>query len=163
MCTSCGKQLTLGARFCAECGAVVQNPPSAPEVTGTIHALGSASDSGPLPPVGNFESESVEPGSHVLLIVRGPGTGSRIELNGDEMIAGRSPDTAIFLDDITVSRVHATLKRSGVGWELVDKGSLNGTYVNRDRVDRVELAKGDEIQIGKYRFHYLVGSAEGAV
>lgn len=133
-----------------------------PDVTGTIHALGTTTDSGPLQPIEPSDSSTVEPGSHVLLIVRGPGTGSRIELSGEEMSAGRSPETAIFLDDITVSRVHATFKRSGSGWQLVDQGSLNGTYVNRDRVDSVELTKGDEIQIGKYRFHYLVGSAEGA-
>lgn len=162
LCTSCGKPLTPDARFCAECGAVVRSIPNTPDVTGTIHALGTTTDSGPIQPIETSDSSSVEPGSHVLLIVRGPGTGSRIDLGGDEMSAGRSPETAIFLDDITVSRVHATFKRSGVGWQLVDQGSLNGTYVNRDRVDSVELANGDEIQIGKYRFHYLVGSVEGA-
>ena len=77
------------------------------------------------------------------------------------MTAGRSPETAIFLDDITVSRQHATFKRVAGEWTLVDLGSLNGTYVNRDRVDTVALSKGDEIQIGKYRFHYLVGPGGG--
>lgn len=161
LCTSCGKPLTPGARFCAECGAVVQRPPASPDVTGTIHSLGTTTDSGPLPPIDSPESADLEPGSHVLLIVRGPASGSRIELVGDEMTAGRSPETAIFLDDITVSRQHATFKRVGGGWQLVDLGSLNGTYVNRDRVDTVDLNKGDEIQIGKYRFHYLVGPGGG--
>lgn len=114
-----------------------------------------------MEPIETPESASVEPGGHVLLIVRGPGAGSRIELTGTEMTAGRAPETAIFLDDITVSRVHAVLKRTVAGWLLVDEGSLNGTYVNRDRVDAVELVNGDEIQIGKYRFHYLAGLQEG--
>jgi hypothetical protein len=161
LCTSCGKPLTPDARFCADCGAVVQRLPSTPDVTGTIHALGTTTDSGPLQPVESPESANLAPGSHVLLVVRGPATGSRIELVGDEMTAGRSPDTAIFLDDITVSRQHATFKRTDSGWRLHDLSSLNGTYVNRDRVDSVDLTKGDEIQIGKYRFHYLVGPDEG--
>lgn len=161
LCTSCGKPLTPEARFCAECGAVVQRPPASPEVTGTIHSLGTTTDSGPLQPVESPERTSVPPGSQILLIVRGPGSGSRIELVGDEMTAGRSPETSIFLDDITVSRQHATFKRSGADWQLVDLGSLNGTYVNRDRVDTVVLHSGDEIQIGKYRFHYLVGPDGG--
>ncbi len=161
LCTSCGKPLTPDARFCAECGAVVQRLPSTPDVTGTIHALGTTTDSGPIQPVKSPESEDVAPGSHVLLIVRGPASGSRIELVGDQMTAGRSPETAIFLDDITVSRQHATFNRTDSGWQLRDLSSLNGTYVNRNRVDKVDLVKGDEIQIGKYRFHYLVGSSEG--
>ena len=161
LCTSCGKPLTPAARFCADCGAVVQAVPLTPDVTGTIHSLGTATDSGPIEPVQTVEAGAIEPGSYALLIARGPGIGSRIELSGLEMTVGRSPETAVFLDDITVSRVHATFKRSSTGWQLNDQGSLNGTYVNRDRVDSVELAMGDEIQIGKYRFHYLTGTTEG--
>lgn len=155
LCSSCGKALTPNARFCAECGAIVSQTPITPDVTGTIHALGTIADTGPIPKV--EVSDPVDPGSFVLRIVRGPAVGSRIELIGDEMAAGRAPETAIFLDDITVSRHHATFERTGTGWRVIDKGSLNGTYVNRNRVDTVDLHNGDEIQIGKYRFQYVAG------
>lgn len=137
--------------------------PTPSEITGTIHSLGTQSgDSGPLPSVQDPALAAVEPGSHVLLIVRGPAAGTRIELTGTHMTVGRAADTDVFLDDITVSRQHANFDRDGDNWILVDLGSLNGTYVNRQRVDRVELRNGDEIQIGKYRFHYARGAAAGA-
>jgi pSer/pThr/pTyr-binding forkhead associated (FHA) protein len=157
ICTSCGKPLTPGAKFCAECGAVVVAIPSSPDVTGTIHALGTTTDSGPLSPIEEPGQSTVEPGTFALLIVRGPAAGDRIELVGEEMMAGRSPDAEIFLDDITVSRQHARFEYESAAWRLVDCRSLNGTYVNRSRVDTVKLSHGDEIQIGKYRFHFLAG------
>jgi len=161
VCTNCGSALSVGDRFCSNCGAPVGDPAQAasPDITGTIFSLGTnQADSGPLEPVG---VEVVEPGSNVLLIVRGPGAGSRIELTDGQLIAGRAPDAEIFLDDITVSRQHARFELDGQNWVLVDLGSLNGTYVNRQRVDRVVLSNGDEIQIGKYRFHFIAGSMPG--
>ncbi len=158
ICTSCGKPLTPNARFCAECGAVVVAMPPAAEVTGTIHSLGTTTDSGPLAPLEAPEDAMVEHGSHALLIVRGPAAGEQIELVGDEMTAGRAPEAEIFLDDITVSRHHARFERNDSSWRLNDLHSLNGTYVNRDRVDTVDLEHGDEIQIGKYRFRFLASS-----
>lgn len=80
-----------------------------------------------------------------------------LELAESPTTVGRSSDTSIFLDDITVSRRHAQFETSGDGWALRDLGSLNGTYVNRRPIERVDLASGDEIQIGKYRFRYLIG------
>jgi pSer/pThr/pTyr-binding forkhead associated (FHA) protein len=135
----------------------------APDVTGTIHALGTQStDSGPLAAIDD-PADGVAPGTHVLMVVRGPATGSRIDLVGDRMTVGRSAETDIFLEDITVSREHANFERDGDGWVLVDLGSLNGTYVGRQRVDRVALVRGDEIQIGKYRFRYYNGETTGAL
>ncbi|MFZ1362402.1 MAG: FHA domain-containing protein [Candidatus Nanopelagicales bacterium] len=135
----------------------------ATDITGTIHALGTTpSDTGPLDPVGGEHSESVEPGQHVLYTVRGPGSGTRVELIGDEVTVGRSPEAGIFLDDITVSRIHAAFIRSGDTWEISDKGSLNGTYVNRSPVDSHVLEPGDEIQVGKYRFKYLSSTQDDA-
>lgn len=157
LCSVCGKELTPNARFCASCGAVVSESPV--EVTGTIHSLGTTTDSGPLTAVEPPELTKVAPGAYELLIVRGPAAGSRIELVGAEMSVGRSPDAAIFLDDITVSRLHAKFERADTGWKLVDLGSLNGSYVNRERIDSVSLTRGDQIQIGKYRFHYLAGDS----
>jgi len=157
ICTSCGEPLTPSAKFCAACGAVVVALPSSPDVTGTIYTLGTTTDSGPLPPLQEPEQATVEPGTYALLIIRGPAAGDRIELVGEQMMAGRSPDAGIFLDDITVSRQHARFEYDNVAWRLVDCHSLNGTYVNRNRVDAVQLSHGDEIQIGKYRFHCRAG------
>ena len=150
-------------RFCAECGASSPSFPPAhsaqQDITGTIHSLGTTTtDSGPLPVI--TPPELVEPGKHVLLIVRGPASGTRIFLEGDQLTVGRSPETDIFLDDITVSRQHARFVRNGDIWQLVDLGSLNGSYVNRERVDNIQLNYGDEIQIGKYRFHYITGDPQ---
>ena len=95
------------------------------------------------------------PGSSALLIVaRGPNSGSRFLLDSDRTTAGRHPDSDIFLDDVTVSRKHAEFVRERDGFRVRDIGSLNGTYVNRDRVDDVLLVVGDEVQIGKYRMTF---------
>ena len=86
----------------------------------------------------------------MLFRSRGPNEGASYPLIGDLVDVGRSPDSKIFLDDITVSRRHATFERTADGVVVQDVGSLNGTYVNRDRIDRRVLADGDEIQIGRY-------------
>ena len=88
---------------------------------------------------------------------RGPGAGSRFLLDLDVVQAGRHPDSEIFLDDVTVSRRHAEFHRSGTSFSVRDAGSLNGTYVNRDRIDSVGLRDGDEVQIGKYRLVFFSG------
>ena len=98
------------------------------------------------------------PTGHALLVVqRGPGSGSRFLLDKDVIQAGRNPDSDIFLDDVTVSRQHADFHRSGDSFTVTDSGSLNGTYVNRDRIDTVHLTDGDEVQIGKYRLVFFAG------
>ena len=100
------------------------------------------------------------PGGHALLVVqRGPSAGSRFLLDTETVTAGRSPDSEIFLDDVTVSRKHAEFRRTGDGFTVRDVGSLNGTYVNRDRIDSVLLQGGDEVQIGKFRLVYFASQA----
>jgi pSer/pThr/pTyr-binding forkhead associated (FHA) protein len=86
--------------------------------------------------------------------LRGPNAGSRFLLDTDAVSAGRHPDSDIFLDDVTVSRRHAEFRRGAQGFGVADVGSLNGTYVNRDRIDEVLLSNGDEVQVGKYRLVY---------
>lgn len=90
-------------------------------------------------------------GSALLVVQRGPNAGARFLLDGERTVAGRSPHADIFLDDVTVSRKHAEFLRRGAGFIVRDVGSLNGTYVQRQRIDETVLRPGDEVQIGKYR------------
>lgn len=94
-------------------------------------------------------------GSALLVTLRGPGAGSRFLLDDDQVLVGRSERSDIFLDDVTVSRKHAVFVRHGEGYAVRDSGSLNGTYVNRQRVDDAVLRTGDEVQIGKFRMVYF--------
>ena len=105
--------------------------------------------------------EALPSGSALLVVKRGPNAGSRFLLDQDTTSAGRHPDSDIFLDDVTVSRRHAEFRREGGDFVVVDVGSLNGTYVNRDLVDECLLKSGDEVQIGKYRLVFY-GSPKGA-
>jgi pSer/pThr/pTyr-binding forkhead associated (FHA) protein len=105
--------------------------------------------------------ENLPPGSAMLLVQRGPDAGARFLLDTDVVTVGRHPDSDIFLDDISVSRRHATFTRGDSGYVVSDLGSLNGSYVNRDRIDSdVALTGGDEVQIGKYRLIYFAGSSK---
>jgi len=90
----------------------------------------------------------------LLVVQRGPNAGARFLLDAERTTAGRQPSSDIFLDDVTVSRRHAEFVRDGERFRVRDVGSLNGTYVNRDRVDDVLLSAGDEVQIGKYRLTF---------
>ena len=100
---------------------------------------------------------SLPPGSALLLVMRGPNAGSRVRLDGDLTTAGRHPDSDIFLDDVTVSRRHVEFYRSGSRFTVRDVGSLNGTYVNRERIEETDLTGGDEVQVGKFRLVFLLG------
>jgi pSer/pThr/pTyr-binding forkhead associated (FHA) protein len=89
------------------------------------------------------------------LVKRGPNAGSTFLLKEDETTVGRDPRSAIFLDDVTVSRRHAIVRRRDGGWFVVDSGSLNGTYVNGEQVEETKLATGDEVQIGKFKLTFF--------
>jgi pSer/pThr/pTyr-binding forkhead associated (FHA) protein len=115
-------------------------------------------------PIGSSESGSlgaVAPGKAMLIVRSGPSEGTSFLLTADTTSIGRADNVDVMLDDVTVSRRHAELIRSSEGWVLRDSGSLNGTYVNRTLIDQVVLHAGDEVQIGKYRFVFLVGSVPG--
>ncbi len=103
--------------------------------------------------------ESLPHGSALLIALSGPNAGARFLLNADVTNAGRHPRTDIFLDDFTVSRRHAQFVREGNKFSVRDSGSLNGTYVNRERIDVAELHSGDEVQIGKYRLTFYRSQA----
>ena len=103
-------------------------------------------------------------GSALLIAHSGPNAGARFLLDSDATTAGRHPNADIFLDDVTVSRRHAEFRRTPSGaFEVVDAGSLNGTYVNHDRVDSVTLRSGSEVQIGKFRLTFYMSPAQATV
>jgi pSer/pThr/pTyr-binding forkhead associated (FHA) protein len=164
-CTACGTENSAGSRFCASCGAALPTPASGADVTSTI------STAGVLPDVDSeFSTEAhqgavdaLTPGSALLVVTRGPNAGSRVLLDQDVTAAGRHPDSDIFLDDVTVSRRHAEFRREGSGYAVHDVGSLNGTYVNRERIDATPLSGGDEVQIGKFRLVYLTAAVRAGV
>jgi hypothetical protein len=167
-CTQCGRAVAEDARFCSNCGTPIQRPEGAGapepggrrervgETTSTISISGiqaldseteAAEDSGP-----DLSSvESLPEGTALLVVQRGPNAGSRFLLDSDVTTAGRHPNSDIFLDDVTVSRHHVEFYRRGNSFGVRDVGSLNGTYVNRERIDEAELGGGDEVQIGKFR------------
>jgi len=167
-CARCGRPNPEGARFCSNCGAQLAGtgamPAVAPgaggarpgETTSTL-SLNRSDD----PDFGDDlfpDSASLgalPDGSALLLVMRGPNAGSRFRLDGNLTTAGRHPDSDIFLDDVTVSRRHAEFSREGAVFTVRDVGSLNGTYVNRERIEETQLAGGDEVQIGKFRLLFL--------
>ena len=165
-CTACGKQNPDDARFCAQCGTKLlgDGEGAAPldEATATI-SIGTPEKADTsdrhLSPVDAAAVDALPPGSAMLVVQKGPSAGSRFLLDVDVVGAGRHPDSEIFLDDVTVSRRHAEFRRTATGYDVSDVGSLNGTYVNRDRIDSVELNDGDEVQIGKYRLVFFSGAA----
>ena len=132
-------------------------PERGPEQTSTFRAdfLAEVEGVETAPPVTGLDALSA--GSALLVVKRGPNAGSRFLLDQSTTSAGRHPESDIFLDDVTVSRRHAEFRREGGEFVVVDVGSLNGTYVNREPVDTALLANGDEVQIGKFRLVYLTG------
>ncbi|WP_125611475.1 FHA domain-containing protein [Specibacter cremeus] len=138
-----------------------QDQPSASDTT-SIQLPSPSVEPRLAPPLGPEERSAVDSlpaGSALLIAHTGPNAGARFLLDGDVTTAGRHPDADIFLDDVTVSRRHARFNRVEGGFEVVDAGSLNGTYVNGDRVDAVRLRTGNEVQIGKFRLTYYFSAA----
>ncbi|MCP2637154.1 FHA domain-containing protein [Microbacterium sp. HD4P20] len=113
--------------------------------------------------LGEAELDAIEalPSGAALLLVRsGPTAGARYLLDTDVTTVGRHPEADIFFDDVTVSRRHAEITRTGTTFELVDQRSLNGTYVNGERVDRAALTNGAEVRVGKFRLNFFVSPAD---
>jgi pSer/pThr/pTyr-binding forkhead associated (FHA) protein len=163
-CTNCGSANPHDAKFCSQCGTrLVTSAQDSGDSTATISIAGSErsdiSSDRQLNPVDAAAVDALPVGSALLVVQRGPGAGSRFLLDKDVTTAGRHADSEIFLDDVTVSRRHATFTREGDTFTVSDSGSLNGTYVNRDRIDTVVLKDTDEVQIGKYRLVFFQGHA----
>ena len=131
------------------------------DATGVI-PVPSDPETGELGPIDAAKISELASGSAYLLVRRGALEGSQFPLLATEqMTIGRSSDSKIFLDDVTVSRKHAAVSLVGSDWVLSDSGSLNGTYVNKHRVSSTALVNGDELQIGKFRFVFVLAPAAG--
>jgi pSer/pThr/pTyr-binding forkhead associated (FHA) protein len=156
-CNNCGHRNPDDAKFCSSCGAAL--PTSPDDTTVTFQPVEGGSE------VAEEEVGVTLPelpqGTGMLVVKRGPNAGSKFMLDTEVTRAGRHPESDIFLDDITVSRRHAEFVRRDRGYLVRDVGSLNGTYLNRERIEEAELASGDEVQIGKFKLVYLAGAAEG--
>ena len=152
-CNNCGHKNPDGANFCSSCGAALTDSKGA-DTTITFMPGELETD---LEEEIHVSPDELEGGRGVLIVKRGPNAGSKFFLDTDVVQVGRHPDSHIFLDDITVSRRHAEIRRRGSSFALHDVGSLNGTYVNRERVEEAELRSGDEIQIGKFKLVFLTG------
>jgi hypothetical protein len=158
-CNQCGHRNPPDSNFCSSCGAALDLDRD--DRTIVYHAVDPGQDApGPEDDVVVNLAE-LPPGSGVLLVRSAPDAGKRLALNDGLTQLGRHPDSDIFLDDITVSRRHAEIERVAAGYQVRDVGSLNGTYVNADRIEReTALAQGDELQIGKFKLVFLIGPDE---
>jgi hypothetical protein len=154
-CSECGFVNPDGANYCQRCGAFIGEPaggeaPATESVTATYRV----GETGEL--IAVSLDDVVEQEGAVLVIRSGGGrVGESFALSGERMTIGRRPDADVFLDDVTVSRDHALLVHRGDGWHLDDLGSLNGTYVNRERIESRRLTDADELQVGKYKLTFL--------
>jgi pSer/pThr/pTyr-binding forkhead associated (FHA) protein len=165
-CTECGHQNPEGAKFCANCGHRLAAGGERPAEATSTMSFGApdrseASAEAKLSADEAAAVDALPPGSALLVVQRGPSAGSRFLLDTDEVSAGRHPDSDIFLDDVTVSRRHAEFARTADGFTVRDVGSLNGTYVNRERIDETALSGGDEVQVGKYRLVFYPSQQGG--
>ncbi|HEY6318435.1 MAG TPA: FHA domain-containing protein [Acidimicrobiia bacterium] len=149
-CARCGHENEAPANFCSSCGA------SLGDADETTASLGLLEDRQELEAqLGDLLSE-LPADTGMLVVRRGPNAGSTFALDTDSSI-GRHPDSDLFLDDVTVSRRHAVVRRTEGGYEITDVGSLNGTYVNGERIDAVPLEDMDEVQIGRFVLVFLLG------
>ena len=148
-CTECGFVNDEASNYCARCGALLPRAETSGEPVTATYRI---DDSGELVPV---EIDDVAAQGPALVIRAGGGrVGESFAVAGERMSIGRRPDSEVFLDDVTVSRDHALLIRRADQWYLDDCGSLNGTYVNRSRIESQRLQEGDELQIGKYKLTF---------
>ncbi len=174
-CKNCGRHIPPGKEFCEACGTVLSRNAEGQHETSSLTVIeteGADELEVIHPPEAVPEGKAVlimevatsipapARGTAILIIKKGPESGSRLVIEKQVTSMGRHPESDIFLDDITVSRRHAEIRKTGEGFEIADTGSLNGTYVNRERIERSDLRSGDEIQIGKFKMLFF-GSDTG--
>jgi pSer/pThr/pTyr-binding forkhead associated (FHA) protein len=154
-CNQCGHRNPEGSNFCSSCGAVLDRPE---HTTITLVPVESAGEVGDDEMV--FNVADLPDNVAALVVKRGPNAGSQYLLSGPLTTIGRHPDSDIFLDDVTVSRRHAEVRREDDNYRVSDVGSLNGTYLNRQRIEAARLGHGDELQVGKFRLVFLSTAGE---
>ena len=148
-CPECGFQNPEAANYCSKCGALLVKDEGGTETTQTYTADELADEDGPM-------EELVADGPALVVRSGGGRAGEHFIPEGERTTIGRSPDCDIFLDDVTVSRKHAVLVEQDGDFLIEDQGSLNGTFVNRKRIESAtRLESGDEVQIGKYRLSFI--------
>lgn len=151
-CPACGKSNPEENVYCSQCGAYLSPEGQSGDTTITLSPVEADMEQEAEIQI---PDEELTAGAAMLVVKRGASAGTRFVISKDVTSAGRHPESDIFLDDITVSRRHAEIQRRGIGFRMVDKGSLNGTYVNKLRVEEADLSSGDEIQIGKFRLIFF--------
>ena len=154
ICNQCGHGNLPGSNFCSSCGAPLGRRREDPTTVTFIPEPGEAYDDLAV------ELGEMPDGVGILVVKRGPNVGSRFALEKDVVQAGRHPESDIFLDDVTVSRRHAEIIRADNQYHVRDAGSLNGTYLNRERVESAPLRDGDELQIGTFKLVFLSGRGD---
>lgn len=151
-CNRCGHRNPPGSAFCSACGSVLDR---LDERTITLAKVDPLQDAPGDADDVRIDLGGIEEGTAILVVRGGEEEGQHFVLSRAVTRVGRGPENDIDLDDITVSRQHCDITAVAGGHVVSDRGSLNGTYVNQQRVDTVELAQGDEVQIGKFRLVYL--------
>ncbi|MGH2720861.1 MAG: FHA domain-containing protein [Actinomycetota bacterium] len=155
-CNNCGHRNPEGSNFCSTCGApLIAEEGGDTSLTLTPEGSGEPEEEFSIP------LDELDEGKAILVVRRGPEAGTKFLLDKDVVTCGRHPGSDMFLNDVTVSRRHAEIRRKDGDFILVDVGSLNGTFVNRQRVESEKLANGDEIQIGKFKLVFFTGGSAG--
>lgn len=156
-CNQCGHRNPPGSNFCSSCGAALDI--GRDDRTITFHPVDPLQDSILADDDITVNLADLPAGAGVLLVRSGPQAGLRVTLDKPVTFLGRHPDSDIYLDDITVSRLHVEVERKGKGYVVRDVGSLNGTYLNQKRIEGdVGIINGDELQVGKFKLVFLAGS-----
>jgi hypothetical protein len=148
-CPECGFANADGANYCQRCGAFLAQSEASADTTTATYKVGETGE------IEAIEPRGVVRGATLVIRAGGGRAGEIFPLDADRLTVGRRPESDIFLDDVTVSRDHAVLVRRGSDYYLDDCGSLNGTYVNRRRIESHRLSDGDELQVGKYKLAFL--------
>lgn len=154
-CHNCGHRNPGEANFCASCGVTLR--PADADNTLTI-VEESEPETGEIP----VTIDELEEGRAILVVKKGPEAGTKFSVDKEVTTCGRDATNDLFLDDVTVSRQHAEIRREDSGFSIKDVGSLNGTFVNRERVESSQLANADEIQIGKFKLIIFFGTGRVA-
>jgi len=145
VCSRCSHPNSAASNYCSSCGFDLHRSVEEPT---SEHAVVTTDE---------VEAVNVETTTAIFVVKRGAKAGTRYLVNDDRTTIGRHPDSDIFLDDVTVSRRHAEVRREGEAVLMSDVGSLNGTYLNRSRIETGSLRSGDEVQVGKFKLVFLTG------